>query len=215
MDEPWRDLAEFRRKASLSQSDFGYPVCSQSQVSLIEQGVMMPNVTALHHFARRLGEDIGKWTERWTPHKLRVKAQTRLWRSFVRRDWALLQGQLDDTADESLELDKTCYQLWTNLQGIPKQSMVEGERFIPVDNLLTAEIQAGASRDVATLQARVQHAKSPYLPCHMRGQGDLRLRVVLAMIEATYSRRFQRHRSAIVWQLEAHRLFCQVPRYWM
>lgn len=207
MDEPWLDLVALRRQAKLSQTQLGHPVLSQTQVSLVEQGVLMPSVHALSHFARQLGEDMRDWSVRWAPHQQQVKRQTHLWRRFIRRDLTQLQRELD-SSEETLALDCACYRKWVNLSTATEC----GSQY---DLFSEARGASGDLMNVAALRAAVQQTPPRYLPSHMRGQGDLRLRVVLAMIEAVVSSNYQRYRSAVFWKLEAHRLFRQVPRYWM
>ncbi|WAH37873.1 helix-turn-helix domain-containing protein [Alicyclobacillus dauci] len=82
MTDPWHDLRDRRCRKGMTQMELAYRIVSQAQMSLIEQGVVMPSEKVISRLAVRVGCHPDIWLEAWAPHRTQVDLKRQL--AFVR-----------------------------------------------------------------------------------------------------------------------------------
>jgi transcriptional regulator with XRE-family HTH domain len=190
--EPWVQLKDIRLSRLLTQSDLANEHMTQSQLSLYEQGVLIPSEKTIVHLAARLGVDGDEWRRAWQPHRCVVEMRQRLWRAFIRRHDRELFQLLHEHPSQTL--DDECYRIW-------------------LDTHLSVHPQDSSRLHMATQRVFTEYRL--YIPRKMQHSGDIRLRIVLAMTQCNICRGAGRYRAATVWELMAQQLASQVPSYWM
>ncbi|WP_067621394.1 helix-turn-helix transcriptional regulator [Alicyclobacillus acidiphilus] len=212
MNEPWLILEEARKQNGFTQAQWCEGVCAQSQYSLIEQGVLVPDDTLMDAFLHRLAlpaasrEDLG---EVWRQHRRAIELQIRWWRAFVRGSAPSVAFEAhgfeaDGQGTSDLTLEAECYSLWWLARDMSHRSLGRGADADPDP----------VACKVSALWRRVI-SESHHIPRHMRALGDLRLRVVLASVEAMAANLHGRHQSSCLWLARANDMILQIPSYWV
>ncbi|KRW92991.1 hypothetical protein SD51_01665 [Alicyclobacillus tengchongensis] len=200
VNQPWEIIAGARRSHGLTQLQACSGICSQTVYSLFEQGVLMPSDSEIEQICLRVGvQDVEGLTQLCSLHRERLSQKVALWRAFVHQDTHGVGRLLANLTDEALLVDALCYQTWL---------------FTVAPDVACTFTQPPAVASLAELHSLVVTARS-YLPKSMLGRGDIRLLVVLAVIEADLATTRGRHTAATYWRDRAQELRLQVPRYWV
>ncbi|MFB5189632.1 helix-turn-helix domain-containing protein [Alicyclobacillus fastidiosus] len=192
MSEPWNDLRSSREALGWTQRDVARDIVSQSHYSLIEQGVLVPSDRVARHLAARLRLQVDRWGEEWVPYRRAFHARQRCWRSFA-RDGFVSSEQLRALSHPSLHVDFECYAQYLDA------------------STACPEV---AYRRLADARRQLCSSRATHVPQRMRQWGDIRLRIVLAMVESQLQKRLHRYQAATAWALCANRMMCEVPAFW-
>ncbi|GMA64792.1 helix-turn-helix transcriptional regulator [Alicyclobacillus fastidiosus] len=192
MSEPWNHLRASREAVGWTQGDVARGIVAQSHYSLIEQGVLVPSDKVAAQLAMRLRIQVDRWGEQWVPYRRAFQARQRCWRSFA-KDGFIAPEHLCALRDATLLVDFECYAQYLDVSTASPE--------------VACQRLANARRQLCSIRAM-------HVPQRMRQWGDIRLRIVLAMVESQLQKRLDRHQAATAWALRANRMMHEVPAFW-
>ncbi|EPZ47503.1 MULTISPECIES: helix-turn-helix domain-containing protein [Alicyclobacillus] len=192
MSEPWQALQEARCARGWTQAMAARGIVSQSHYSLIEQGVLVPNPKVIGELAARFELNATKWEAMWSQYRRQFRARQRCWRAFA-HDGQLTRADVSALQRASLSLDYECYQQFLD---------------IPFSD------PAVMYRRLVNARNQLPNVQAPHVPARMRPFGDIRLRIVLAIVESHVLAQLKRFQAATVWRLQAQQMMKEVPVFW-
>lgn len=92
---PWTTLSQRRKALGLTQSDLAKAEMTQSLISQIERGRVMPSEKSLRYLAARLNLNPEQVVTEWAPWRDRAGARDRLWVCVLTADEPTMLGVLE------------------------------------------------------------------------------------------------------------------------
>jgi transcriptional regulator with XRE-family HTH domain len=92
---PWTRLVNQRKQLGLTQLDLATGRVTQSLISQIERGRVLPSERILRYLSERLGLHPGQLVEEWSTWRKRTRVRDGLWLAALTSDADAMKGLLD------------------------------------------------------------------------------------------------------------------------
>ncbi|MCL6516677.1 helix-turn-helix transcriptional regulator [Alicyclobacillus sp.] len=112
-EPPWVRFARMRRSRGISQRALAKGLVTQSLVSQLERGRVVPSRWTLAALLQRLGvEDDDRWLDEWEAWRRRDSVRERLWRAVSADDGGQAEAVLREAGTVLHPFELRVYQAW-------------------------------------------------------------------------------------------------------